>query len=274
MAGVSPSSSGSWLRVSVVVGIVTSRAGAKPRSTQFVPRGFPIVHSAVISISQLIPIMSARWLESNISMSDEQPVYKSVLVLGPPGSGKGTQGKVLSQIPGFVHVSSGDLFRNLDPQSELGQIFLEYSTRGELVPDDLTVRLWRHHMDQLARSGQFNIDKEVLFLDGIPRSAQQAEMLADDVDMLLLLHLQADEETMVKRIHKRALQQNRLDDANPDVVRRRFQEYEAATAPVLEYYPTSKIRTVDAAAAPLEVLRQIIEVLQVMLFPETLQHAA
>lgn len=207
-------------------------------------------------------------------MADVQPVYKSVLVLGPPGSGKGTQGKVLTQMPGFVHLSSGDMFRNLDPQSELGSVFLEYSTKGELVPDDLTIRLWRHHMAQMANSGQFNIEKDVLFLDGIPRSREQAERLSDNIDVLLLLHLKADQEAMVERIHGRALQENRLDDANPDIVRRRFQEYTAETAPVLDYYPSSKIRTIDAGAAPLEVLRQIIEVLQVMLFPETLQHAA
>ena len=67
-------------------------------------------------------------------MSGDHPLCKSVLVLGPPGSGKGTQGKVLSQMPVFLHVSSGDMFRNLDPQSDLGRIFLEHSTRGELVP--------------------------------------------------------------------------------------------------------------------------------------------
>ena len=123
-------------------------------------------------------------------------------------------------------------------------------------------------MDRLANSGQFSIKRDVLFIDGIPRSRAQAEVLADKVDMLLLLHLRADQEPMLERIHKRALQENRLDDANPDVVRRRFQEYEAETAPILDFYPAAKIRTVDAGAAPLEVLRQIIEVLQIMLFPE------
>ncbi|MBI93103.1 MAG: hypothetical protein CME05_07805 [Gemmatimonadaceae bacterium] len=116
--------------------------------------------------------------------------------------------------------------------------------------------------------------RDVLFLDGIPRSRAQAEVLADKVDMLLLLHLRADQEPILERIHKRALQENRLDDANPDVVRRRFQESEAETAPILDFCPAAKIRTVDASAAPLEVLRQIIEILQIMLFPEALQHAA
>ena len=129
------------------------------------------------------------------------------------------------------------------------------------------------HMERMATSGQFDIKREVLLLDGIARSAQQAEVLADNVDMLLLLPLQAAQAAMVERIHKRALQENRRDDTNPEVVRRRFQEDEAATAPVIELYPTDKIRTVDAEAAPLDVLRQIIERLQVMLVPETRQHA-
>ena len=208
-------------------------------------------------------------------MSGEHPLYKSVLVLGPPGSGKGTQGKVLSQMPGFLHVSSGDMFRDLDPQSELGRIFLEHSTRGELVPDDLTIQLWEHHMDVLVGSNRFLPDSDTLILDGIPRSRHQAEMLEGRVDVRLLLHLQAgDEDQMVQRIRKRALQENRLDDASEDVIRRRFREYEAETKPVLEFYSPSRIRTIDAGAAPLEVLRQVVEVLQVMLFPETLQHAA
>ena len=86
-------------------------------------------------------------------------------------------------------------------------------------------------------------------------------------------HLQAAQTAMVERIHKRALQENRRDDTSPEVVRRRFQEYEAATAPVVEFYPTDKIRTVNAKAAPLDVLRQIIERLQVMLVQETREHA-
>jgi adenylate kinase len=143
------------------------------------------------------------------------------------------------------------------------------------VPDDLTIQLWEHHMDVLVGSNRFLPDSDTLILDGIPRSRHQAEMLEGRVDVRLLLHLQAgDEDQMVQRIRKRALQENRLDDASEDVIRRRFREYEAETKPVLEFYSPSRIRTIDAGAAPLEVLRQVVEVLQVMLFPETLQHAA
>ena len=208
-------------------------------------------------------------------MTSQARPYRSVLMFGPPGSGKGTQGKILERIPGLVHVSSGDMFRELDPNSDLGRIFLDYSSRGELVPDDLTVQLWQQHMDRLVSSRRIFPERETLILDGIPRSPHQAEMMADLIDVRLLLHLLAgDEEQMVQRIRRRALQENRLDDANEDVIRRRFREYDAETKGVLDCYDANLTRAIDAGAAPLEVLRQVVEVLQVMLFPETLQHAA
>ncbi len=208
-------------------------------------------------------------------MTPQENPFRAVLLFGAPGSGKGTQGHILSGVPGLLHLSSGEMFRELDPASDLGRIFLDYSTRGELVPDDVTIRLWQHHMNKLVSTNRFDPRKDTLILDGIPRSRHQAEMLQGSLDVRLLLHLQAtDEEQMVQRIRQRALRENRLDDANPDVVRRRFREYEAETHPVLEFYPAELIRTIDAGAAPLEVLRAVIEVLQVLLFPETMQNAA
>ena len=64
---------------------------------------------------------------------------KTILLFGAPGAGKGTQGKILGRIPGFFHLSSGDMFRALDPNSDLGQRVTSYSSKGELVPDDLTI---------------------------------------------------------------------------------------------------------------------------------------
>ena len=69
--------------------------------------------------------------------------FKTLLLFGAPGSGKGTQGSILGSIPGYVHVACGDVFRNLRVGSPLGKVFLEYSSRGALVPDDFTVQLWR-----------------------------------------------------------------------------------------------------------------------------------
>jgi adenylate kinase len=189
--------------------------------------------------------------------------YRSILIFGPPGSGKGTQGKVLGRLPGFFHLACGDVFRALDPESELGKIFRQYSTQGKLVPDSYTVRLWREHVQKLVQAGQCKPAEQILLLDGIPRNRNQAEIMAPDLEVLLLVYLEAvDQEQMVARLRRRALQENRKDDADESVIRRRFREYEAESAPVLEYYPANLIRKVDAGAAPLEVLHRLVEAVQ------------
>ena len=189
--------------------------------------------------------------------------YRTILIFGPPGSGKGTQGKVLGALPGFFHLSCGDVFRALNPTSELGKIFLEYSTQGKLVPDNYTVQLWREHIQRLVQAGDFNPDEEVLILDGIPRNRPQAEMMVEYIDVILLINLEVtDQEQMVARLHRRALHENRLDDANEDIIRQRFREYEAETAPLLDFYPDELIQRVEAGATPIEVLHGVVEAVQ------------
>src|SRR3954452_18942376 len=82
--------------------------------------------------------------------------YKSVLLFGAPGSGKGTQGKILSAIPGFYHSSTGDIFRSLDLSSEVGRTFWEYSSRGELVPAELTIAVWQNYIKGMELISQFH----------------------------------------------------------------------------------------------------------------------
>ncbi|MDY7107425.1 MAG: nucleoside monophosphate kinase, partial [Planctomycetota bacterium] len=95
--------------------------------------------------------------------------YKCVLLFGAPGTGKGTQGKMLGENDGFIHLATGDIFRSLDKESELGQKFLYYSSRGELVPDDLTIRLWQDHVRGLIDAGTYDPTRDILLLDGMPR---------------------------------------------------------------------------------------------------------
>ena len=77
--------------------------------------------------------------------------YRTILIFGAPGTGKGTQGKILNQIPGFVHVACGEVLRSLDLNSRLGKVFLEYSSKGEFVPDDIAIQLWRDYIDNLVQ---------------------------------------------------------------------------------------------------------------------------
>src|SRR3984885_14373462 len=105
--------------------------------------------------------------------------YRTILLFGAPGAGKGTQGKILGNIPNFFHCACGDVFRSLTTDSPLGRVFIEYSGRGELVPDEPTVELWSQFIDNCKQTGRFNPDVDTLVLDGIPRNVHQAEMLKD-----------------------------------------------------------------------------------------------
>lgn len=187
--------------------------------------------------------------------------HHTVLLFGPPGSGKGTQGRILGNIPGFYHCSCGDVFRRLDPHSEVGQLFLTYSSRGALVPDDVTIKIWHAHVRKMEATGAYKPRTDLLVLDGIPRSVRQAEILEEEIAVRKVIHMVCrDEERMIERLRRRALKENRLDDAREDVIRARWEVYRQETEPVLNYYPKSMIAEVDAMVSPAEVLKQILEV--------------
>jgi len=186
---------------------------------------------------------------------------RTILLFGAPGSGKGTQGKILGTIPNFYHCACGDVFRNLNADSRLGKVFLDYSSRGELVPDEATVDLWRNNIQANTMLGRFNPERDTLVLDGIPRNAAQAEMLKNTLDVRALLHLTCpDRNKMVERLQRRALRDNRLDDANLEIIRNRLQIYDQETKPVLDYYGPEVVHNIDAAQNPVEVLRDILRV--------------
>ena len=188
--------------------------------------------------------------------------YRTILVFGAPGTGKGTQGKILGQIPGFVHVSCGDVFRSIRPNSKLGRIFLEYSSQGLLVPDDFTIQLWKDHIDKLVRAEDYHPDDDYLILDGIPRNLAQAQELSAHINVHLVINLHSsDIEALVQRMKRRALHENRLDDANEEVIRHRFEEYDAQTEPTLAYYNPKLIKRIDATGTPLAVFCKIATVI-------------
>lgn len=187
--------------------------------------------------------------------------YQTILLFGAPGAGKGTQGKILGQIPGFYHLSCGEVFRTLDVSSRLGKIFQEYSSRGELVPDDVTVEMWCENMRARTVLSEYKPHVDLLVLDGIPRNVKQARLLSKYIHVLEVVHLVCpDKEAMIQRLRRRALKENRVDDAKEDVIRRRWEVYEKETAPVLAYYNPSIVRTVDAMGSPASVLQHILEV--------------
>jgi adenylate kinase len=188
--------------------------------------------------------------------------YQTVLLFGPPGVGKGTQGQILARIPGFFHVSTGDIFRNLDIDSDIGKLFYQFSSRGELVPDDITIKIWSQHVYASTILGLFKPKQDLLVLDGLPRSVNQAKLLYRYINVLKIIHLVSrDEEELFDRMRKRALKSNRVDDAKEDVIRRRYEVYRNETFPVLEFYPKEDIVEIDAMGSPAVVLSSVLDVL-------------
>jgi adenylate kinase len=188
--------------------------------------------------------------------------YKAILLFGAPGSGKGTQGKILGSIPGFFHNATGDIFRSLDLQSEMGRVFWEYAGRGQLVPDAITIKLWKQYIRGMEMINGFHPEAELLVLDGIPRNLEQAQLIDDTIDVRKVIYLRcADLSKMVERLRRRALRENRFDDANDEVIHRRLVEYEEKTRPVLDFYPPEVIERIDATMSQIRVLSDILKVL-------------
>ena len=187
--------------------------------------------------------------------------YKSILLFGAPGAGKGTQGKILGKIPGFFHLACGDVFRSLDMTSDLGKQFLNFSSRGELVPDELTIQMWRQNMHAQTVLSLYKPKQDLLVLDGIPRNVGQARELENSLDVFKVIPLRCnDENAMMQRMRKRALKENRMDDADDKVIRHRFEVYHKETLPVLEFYPKSIVSDIDAMGSPAQVFQRVLEV--------------
>jgi adenylate kinase len=200
-------------------------------------------------------------------MAENKPFqrFRTFLMFGAPGSGKGTQGKVLGTIPRFHHMACGEVFRSLDTRTPLGQEFVEYSSRGQLVPDETTVKLWRANIHDKVTTHQFKPDIDFLVLDGIPRNVEQARYMETDIEVLQVFHLSCPDRTeLARRLRKRALKENRFDDANDEVIQRRIKLYEEESRPILEHYSTGDyagrniVTSIDATNPPVRVVSEIL----------------
>jgi adenylate kinase len=185
--------------------------------------------------------------------------FRTVLLFGAPGAGKGTQGKILGTIPNFFHVACGEVFRSLKTDSPIGQVFLEYSSRGELVPDETTIDLWNEFIQATTKTHRFHPSSDTLVLDGIPRNAHQAQMLNETLDVRSIFYLRCTKnDSLVERLQRRALKENRLDDANIDVIKARLETYHRETKPVLDFYGKKVVHRINADQSPAKVLFDIL----------------
>ena len=184
--------------------------------------------------------------------------YRSILLFGMPGSGKGTQGAVLGQLPSFVHISMGDVFRKIPRGGKFGREIEQFTSQGLMVPDDLTVRIFERHLNILEMQELLMPEQHTLVLDGLPRSSAQAERLAGFIDVIQIFHLIIDDTAAaVERLRARALREHRLDDMSEEVISRRLRAYHEETFPTLSFYPRELIFEVDAGRRMIDVLCDI-----------------
>jgi adenylate kinase len=190
-------------------------------------------------------------------MSEDR--FRSILILGPPGSGKGTLGKFLSTAGNHFHLSSGDIFRGLDPESGAGKLYHTYASKGFLVPDAVTIDMWRGYVDGLICTNRYFPRKQFLLLDGIPRTLSQAMILDQHIEVVKVIVLDMNnKEELFKRMQRRALIEKRQDDADELVLKTRMQVYEKETLELLSHYPASLVSHFNADQKPLEVLRDVL----------------
>ena len=159
----------------------------------------------------------------------------NIILFGPPGSGKGTQAKFIVDRFGLIHISTGDLFRYaLKNETPLGIEAKKYMDQGKLVPDNVTIEMLREKVN-------LHPDARGFIFDGFPRTIAQAEALDDfmqeeDQRIDILLSLEVDEQEIVHRLLLRGKTSGRADDANEEVIKKRFRVYQEQTAPVFNYY--------------------------------------
>jgi adenylate kinase len=189
----------------------------------------------------------------------ENPRYRTILLFGMPGSGKGTQGSVLGQLPDLVHISMGDVFRKIPKWGRFGQEIARYTSKGMLVPDELTVDIWKNHIKILELQELLLPEQHTLVLDGIPRNYHQAEWLDPILNVITIFHLHiSDTDRATERLKARALRENRLDDMNEEVIKRRLKTYYDETFKTLSFYPSEVVYDIDAGQSPVDVLRDIV----------------
>ena len=185
----------------------------------------------------------------------------NIVILGPPGAGKGTQGKLIARDAGIPHVNTGDIFRaECAAGTELGNKVKSIIDAGDLVPDELTSEIIRARLEQDDTSRGF-------VLDGFPRTLAQAEALdralaeSDRGDLSVVLDFEVPDEMAVERLLGRASAEGRSDDA-PDKVRHRLDVYHQQTEPLVEYYRARDLLVpIHADASVDEVFSEVQQVL-------------
>jgi adenylate kinase len=185
----------------------------------------------------------------------------NTVIFGPPGSGKGTQSKLIAEKFGYMHLSTGELFRKeISMNTAMGELLQKFIRRGLLVPDSIVLReLFKEALNYRNYPG--------LLFDGFPRTVHQAQLLhrvlgKKGIDIHMVVSIEVPEDELISRILKRSVKEARSDD-NIEAFHQRYLQYQHLTLPVMKYYKHQKILyTIDGTKEVDKVFSSIVEIIE------------
>jgi adenylate kinase len=185
----------------------------------------------------------------------------NIVLFGKPGAGKGTQAEFLKQKYNLTHLSTGDIFRfNMKNDTDLGKLAKSYMEKGDLVPDEVTIKMLQ---DEVER----NLGSKGFLFDGFPRTIAQADALdaflkTKEWNVTATVALEADDEVLVQRLLERGKTSGRADDQDVEKIRNRYQEYNEKTAPLMNYYKEqNKFHAVNGIGSIEEITERLSKVI-------------